>query len=214
MKGKNEKVNSMPYLAPGVYIDAPDELPFEAEECYFLNFQITSALAALEYLLARQYEETMPFDSKCEYYHFFTDHLLYSWGQITNRFTISAKDKGITRERKERCIGNFFFNEDQYSILNDKRPRNTVEHLDEHNQRIIMDHNGVGGFNLIDSDMDEELSTLLRNNRDTHPYTLDLLSNQLYIQRNGDPLTIDLLVLKDELLKLRNSVRTYKWLMI
>ena len=203
----------MPYLAPGVYIDAPNELPFEAEECYFLNFQITSALAALDYLLNQKYEESMPFDSKCEYYHFYSDHLLYSWGQITNRFVINNKDKGIQRERKERCIGNFFFNEDQYSVLNDKRPRNTIEHLDEHNHKIIEDHKGVGGFNLIDCDIDEDLVMLLRNCRETHPYTLDLLSSQLYIQRNGNPLTIDLLVLKEELLKLRNSVRTYRCLM-
>lgn len=204
----------MPYLGPGIFIDAPEEIPFEAEECYFLNFQITSALASLDYLLAGHYDDSMPFDSKYEYYHFYTDHLLYSWGQIANRFTVNEKDKGIRLERKERCKGNFFFAEDQYSMLNDKRARNTIEHLDEYNQKIIEEHKGVGGFNLIDSSVDENLVSLLRSRRDIHPYTLDLLLNQLHLQRNGEALTFDLLKLKEELLLLRDSVRTYRLLMI
>lgn len=187
-----------------------EDLPYEAEECYFLNYQISSALIATNYLLNIRFDENMLFDSKYVYYHFYTDHLLFSWGQICSRFIINNFDKEGERERKQSCSHNFQFDEIKYPILSDKKARNTIEHLDEYNHYLIQKHDGVGGFNLIDSSESIELIDYLRKNRQTHPYTLDLLKNQLYIQRKEGELTIDLIALKNELEQLQHSVRDFK----
>ena len=45
--------------------------------------------------------------------------------------------------------------------------------------------------------------------RHTHPYTLDLLSHELFIRRNDENLTISFEKLKSELLTLRKSVKSF-----
>ncbi len=200
----------MSYLIPGVFLYSDDDLPYEAEECYFLDYQILSTLVSIEYLLKPHYDSNMPFKSKYVYYHFYTDHLLFSWGQICSRFIINNSDNKDERERKQSCSHNFQFDEIKYPILSDKKARNTIEHLDEYNHYLIQIYDGVGGFNLIDSSESEELIDYLRKNRQTHPYTLDLLKNQLYIQRKEGELTIDLIALKIELEQLQRSVWDYK----
>ncbi len=187
-----------------------EDLPYEAEECYFLNYQISSALIAIGYLFNIRFDENMLFESKYVYYHFYTDHLLFSWGQICSRFIINNRDKAGERERKQNCSHNFQFDETKYPILSDKNARNTIEHLDEYNHYLIQKYDGVGGFNLIDASESDELIDYLRKNRQTHPYTLDLLKNQLYIQRKEGEITIDLIALKNELEQLQHSVRDYK----
>ena len=200
----------MPYLVPGVYMNNSSDLPYEVEECYFLNYQLTSAIVAIEQLLNSHGENTTLFSSKYVHYHFFTDHLLFSWGQIVSRFVITGHEKKDELDRKQSCTHNFSFDETKYPIISDKKARNTIEHLDEYNHYLIQKHHGVGGFNIIDAAEDKDLINYLRKNRHTHPYTLDLLNKQLYIQRKEDELTVDLISLKDEFYQLQSSVLDYK----
>ncbi len=199
----------MPLIMPGVYIETEDR-PYEAESCYYLNFQIISALVSLEYIMMSNPKILVLFENKYQYYHYYADHLLYSIGQICNRFVITPKDRGVVLERKQANIQNFQFTPDNFPILNDKRGRNTIEHLDEHNRKIIEMCDGVGGFNLIDVDTEPSLITHLRDKRETHPYTLDLISREILIVRNGEEkLSINIDDLKNELLKLRSNVKYF-----
>ena len=83
--------------------------------------------------------------------------------------------------------------------MSDKKARNVVEHIDEYNLNIIESNRGVGGFNLIDASTESTLVQTLRTNRHTHPYTLDLLSHELFIRRNDENLTISFEKLKSAL---------------
>lgn len=194
-------------LISGIYIQN-SETPYEAESCYYLDFQIRSALFSIDRLLSESKEQKQ-FKNKCQYYHYYTDHLIYTLGQISARFVITSKDKGINLERKQANIQNFSFSSDSYPILSDRDARNTIEHIDEHNQKIIKESKGVGGFNLIDSDTSEELVEFFRTNRSTHPYTLDLLTHKILVVRKGKNVEINLDNLKAELLLLKEKVEYF-----
>ncbi len=105
--------------------------------------------------------------------------------------------------------GNYQFSEANYPILSDKHARNTIEHIDEHNQVIISKKHGVGGFNVIDSETDMNLIQELKSSRDTHIYTLDLVNKELLIHRKDIDITISLESLHDELLQLQKSVKEF-----
>lgn len=192
----------MPFIASGVYIDTAEK-SYEIESSYYLEFQIRSALISIE-KLHKQFDAD--FDNKYQYYHYYTDHLLYSLGQIGNRFVVTDYDKGITLERKQANCTNFEFSSDKYPILSDKRGRNTVEHIDEHNQKIIKNENGVGGFNLIDNETENELIEVFKNKRNLHPYTLDLIDNVILIVRQDNEINIKLDELSQELHSLYDRV--------
>lgn len=191
-------------LVSGVYIKN-SETPYEAESCYYLDFQITSALFSIDRLFSEPVEHPL-FRNKCQYYHYYTDHLIYTLGQISSRFVITPKDKGINLERKQANVQNFGFSDDTFPILSDRDVRNTIEHIDEHNQSIIKENKGVGGFNMIDSKTSEESVAFFRNNRLTHPYTLDLLAHEILVVRKGNNVEINLDDLKEELLQLKRKV--------
>lgn len=196
----------MPLIAPGVYVETADK-PYEFEVSYYLNFQIISALASIEYIMADQPQILAIFENKYQYYHYYTDHLLYSMGQISNRFVVDTKDKGIILERKQANKKNFQFSPTDFPILSDKKCRNTIEHIDEHNQKIIIEHAGVGGFNVIDRDTDPNVVKQILNLR--HPYTLDLLNREVIVLRNNERLSVKIDGLKDELLKLHTNVKYF-----
>ena len=103
----------MPFIDPGVYADTVDK-SYEVESCYYLEFQIKSALISLKKL---EQEIDTDFDSKYQYYHFYVDHLLYSLGQIGNRFIATDKDRGLNLERKNANCINFEFTQEKYPIL-------------------------------------------------------------------------------------------------
>jgi len=199
----------MAVVLPGVYCITKDK-PYEAESSYYLDFQIQSALISIQYLESKTDISETNFHSKAEYYHFFTDHLLFSLGQISNRFLITNKDTEIDKERKNINRSNFQFTEEKYPILSDKKARNTIEHIDEYDNQTILKLGGVGGFNYIDSDTDTALATELRNRRTTHIYTLDLIKSELLIFKNNCELTVNLKELKQELVSLQTDV---KWLL-
>ena len=177
------------------------------ETSYYLNFQIISALASLAKI--DSFNDSYGWENPCQYYHYYTDHLLFSIGQITNRFQVNNRDSEKEKERKTLNRGNYQFSEDRFPLLSDKKARNVVEHIDEYNLNIIESNRGVGGFNLIDASTESTLVQTLRTNRHTHPYTLDLLSHELFIRRNDENLTISFEKLKSELLTLRKSVKSF-----
>lgn len=69
----------MPLLAEGVYIKSDDK-GYEVETSYYLNFQIISALASLAKI--DSFTDSYEWENRCQYYHYYTDHLLFSIGQI------------------------------------------------------------------------------------------------------------------------------------
>lgn len=196
----------MPLLAEGVYIKSDDK-GYEVETSYYLNFQIISALASLAKI--DSFTDSYEWENRCQYYHYYTDHLLFSIGQIANRFQITDRDPEKEKNRKNLNRSNYQFSEDRYPLLSDKKARNVVEHIDEYNLKIIESNRGVGGFNLIDANTDSALVDTLRANRHTHPYTLDLLSHELFIRRKNEDITVSLEKLKSELLSLKESVKSF-----
>lgn len=196
----------MPIVNNGLYIDTEDK-PYEAESAYYIDFQITSALYSLEKIFSNSEINHPLFKNKYQYYHYYCDHLIFSLGQISSRFSITDKEKEDLRKRKEANIRNFSFSEDKYPMLSKRIVRNTIEHIDEHNQKVITKYRGVGGFNVIDNEIDEKVHQALINRRYLHPYTLNLITNELWIMRNEEEYDLDLIALKNELLTLQNDVR-------
>lgn len=196
----------MPLVTKGVYAECDDK-PYEAESAYYLNFQICSALFSIKQLFSECNETD--WENRCQYFHYYSDHLLYSIGQIVNRFIISKKDKGLKLERKQQNRNNFCFSDEQFPLLSDKRARNMVEHIDEYNQNIIQEKRGVGGFNLIDNQTDLELIETLRTKRGSHPYTLNLLEKKLLIRWKEDYLDICVDSLEAELISLQKNVKAF-----
>jgi len=196
-----------------------EDTPYEAEPAYYLNFQIVSALFSLDQLFTVSDDGGL-WENKCQYYHYYSDHLLFSMGQIANRFLIVDEKniKGTEKRKKEiiernkqnnynKCI--FEFSEESFPILSEKHARNVIEHIDEYNRFIIDKKHGVGGFNLIDEKEDEKLITDLRTKRATHPYTLDLLAGKLLVRFNEKNIDIDLEKLRVELLSLQKNVKWF-----
>lgn len=198
----------MPLMLQGVYIDTREKA-YEAESCYYLDFQIFSALVSIEYINKENPDLSM-FENRYQYYHFYVDHVLYSMGQICNRFIISRKDTAEIKERKQKNRGNFQFSEDIFPILSNKSARNTIEHIDEYNQKVIEQERGVGGFNLIDEHIDSHLAKELKERWKTHPYTLDLIDKEIWITRNQIPIKISLVELKEELFSLKKNVLSFR----
>lgn len=197
----------MPLLAEGVYVESTDTA-YETECTYYLNFHIVSAIASIEKL--REYCPAPVWENRCQYFHYYTDHLLFSLGQIANRLVITDNDKGLSLERKKCNRGNYLFSEEHYPILSDKRARNMMEHIDERNQKIIKDQSGVGGFNVIEADTPPELAERLRTRTDLQPYTLDWVNFGLIVRDKSDDIFIDLDQLMEELSALRKSVQSFK----
>lgn len=193
---------------PHKYIANADEA-CEAEASYYLHFQLISALVSLDHINNCKYSDDSSFESKAQYYHYYVDHLLYSLGQISERFRMkinpSNKEKNFYARRSANRV-NYGFDEVNFPILSNKNFRNTIEHIDEHNLNVINTYNGVGGFNYIDEDTNSELKEALLKKRNIHTYTLDLLSKQIYIGRNDTPLTLKLDDLNHELIELKNRV--------
>lgn len=209
-----ETVNGYKWYADG------DDKPYEAEAAYYLHFHIVSALDSLDHITTIRYDSGA-WENRCQYYHYYCDHLLFSMGQIANRFLIVEKKKNKGKEKLKKQIrkrneqnrknrANFEFSEESFPILSEKYARNVIEHIDEYNRYIIDKNRGVGGFNLIDEKEDEKMITDLRTRRATHPYTLDLLAGKLLVRYNRKNIDIDLEKLRAELLSLQKNV---KWLM-
>ena len=193
---------------PHKHITSPRESN-DLEASYYLHFYLVSALVSLKHIYDFRYYDTNMFENKCQYYHYYVDHLLYSIGQISERFRVknnpSNKEKDYYVRRSANRI-NYGFDDVSYPILSDKSFRNTIEHIDEHNINIINKHDAVGGFNVIEEGISEDLKELLLKKRNIHPYILDLILKRLYIERNGNSLTLNLEDLEQELIQLKKRV--------
>lgn len=203
----------MPLIKPGIYAKN-DDLANEAETTYYLRFHIKSALISLHMISSYDKKDDVIYESKAQYYHFYTDHLLYSLGQIAERFRLSSKKNPTAKEieyneRRKINRNNYQFTDKEFPILSDKSFRNTVEHIDEHNVDIIDNHIGVGGFNYIDDSTSDELIDMLLSNRHNHIYTLNLKTMEIYITRQENKLTLDLTLLTSELNHLLDNVNSF-----
>ena len=196
----------MPLIAKGAYVESDDKA-YEVESAYYLDFQITSALVSISRLSS--YKEEQEWENKCQYYHYYCDHLLYSMGQITNRFLNKYQDNNNIRQRKQYNRNNFQFTEEEFPILSDSRARNMIEHIDEYNQVIIDKNAVVGGFNTIDSETDPAIANVIRTQRETYPYTLDLINVSILIHKKSDNVTVPLDKLKKELIDLQSRVKEF-----
>lgn len=196
----------MPMMGQGIYEDTGDK-PFEFESCYYLSFQIASALYSLACIENYKSGKLDIFKSEAQYLHYCTDHLLYSMGQISSRFIKSRSNQQKERVRLN-CL-NFQFSSECYPILSNKNYRNTIEHIDEYNQYVIERFHGVGGFNFVDIGVDPEMMHHVLQNKQQHIYTLDLIDRKIYIQRKEQELILNIDELKSELTRLRNSVDSF-----
>ena len=199
----------MPLITTGLYARC-DDVANEAETTYYLRFYINSALISLYMISNYNSKDDNIYESKGQYYHFYVDHLLYSMGQISERFRLSKKCK--KNEYDERRIinrKNYQFSDKEFPILSNKDFRNTIEHIDEHNINVIAEYTGVGGFNYIDDSTSESLNDKLLSKRINHIYTLNLRKNEVYITRNGNELTLDLTSLKAELNHLMENANSF-----
>lgn len=202
----------MPLATNGVYLYQGDRA-YEVEVTYYLKFQILSALASIARI--NDYDPRFTWDNRCQYYHYYCDHLLYSIGQISNRFISKDKEKQNLKERKRLNCCNYRFTETEFPILSDKRARNTIEHIDEHNRMIIESRNGVGGFNLIENETKSDLVKELKSKRSIYPYILDLLNSEILIYRkNAEEINLSLVELKAELLRLQKSIEAFESMIV
>ncbi len=199
----------MPLLPNGAFAFGKTQ-PYEYEASYYLNFHIICALNCLIMLENKNEDICSLFDNESQYYHFYCDHLLFSLGQINERFIVKGDEKSkIKLELIALNRQNYRFNEEDYPILSNKSYRNTIEHIDEHNQRIIAKYKGVGGFNVSSKSSSMNLNDVLITRQKQHPYTLQLDEQRLLIERNKnirESLALDFEKLKEELNKLKKSV--------
>lgn len=201
----------MPLIAPGIYARC-DDIANEAETTYYLRFHIKSALISLHMISNYSPEYDNVYGSKAQFYHYYSDHLLYSLGQIAERFRLTQKPSAKEKEYYERRKinrKNYHFTDTDFPILSNKDFRNTIEHIDEHNITVINAYNGVGGFNYIDDDTSEELVNTLLSQKHNHIYTLDMRKKVLYITRHENELELNLTELTDELNLLMDRVNSF-----
>ena len=195
----------------GTYIDDGNK-SYEAETNYHLNFQIISALISIDFITNCNDDNICRFESKAQYYHFYVEHLIYSLGQINERFRVDEHPRQrqieYNEHRKQNRI-NYDFNEETYPILSKKAYRNTITHIDEYDIDVISSYSGVGGFNYIDNETSGGLNVFLLSNRHNHIYTLDLLSGNIYITRDDEQLTLCMADLKKELNQLHGTVSSF-----
>ena len=201
----------MPQVIKGVYfLQDKTEVAYEAESIYYIDFYILSALYAIEKL--RKYDgATNSTLSKFQYYHFYTDHVLFALGQISNRFVESEKNSELLKERKRRNCMNYGFSDDTFPLLSNKRARNVLEHIDEYDVETISEKGGVGGFNLIDENTEEEVLLALSDMRTMHLYTLNLVEGEIWIydpKHNGN-INLKLEELVEELNALRDNEMSF-----
>ena len=201
----------MPLHPCGAYTENAKLKPYEFESSYYLHYYIICALHSIEMILNKNEPAASLFESESQYYHFYCDHLLFSLGQITDRFYCSEKNQAYDALLPliELNKQNYRFNENDFPLLSDKRCRNTIEHIFEHNREIIAEFGGVGGFNTVSSQSDRGLIEAVNERREQHPYTLDLEKHELNIERNHngrEHLTLSLDDTKEELIALLKNV--------
>ena len=106
---------------------------------------------------------------------------------------------------------NYGFSDDTFPLLSNKRARNVLEHIDEYDVETISEKGGVGGFNLIDENTEEEVLLALSDMRTMHLYTLNLVEGEIWIydpKHNGN-INLKLEELVEELNALRDNEMSF-----
>ena len=197
----------MPFIKDGIYVLTKDDAPFEAEVCYYLAYHVKSAIISIEKMLAERVNP-LGFNSEVQYRHYYTDHLIFSLGQIANRFWKKSNQSQIYKHRVDANVDLFKFTASEYPTLCSeliKSIRNTVEHIEEYNIKTIQTSRGVGGFNTINENTDVKQLAAVKGRDDVHIYTLNLVEHVLYVKRD-DKLLLDLDSLKTDLTKLYKRI--------
>ena len=195
-------------LMNGMYI-AGEMRPYEFEACYYLHYHTICALHSIEMITNTNDSVCYMFENKSQYAHFYCDHLLFSLGQINERFVSVERNSAEKKELIACNRQNFQFTDEEFPILSNKDYRNTIEHIDEHNYKIIKEYGGVGGFNTLSSSTSAELKKALTERQAQHPYTIDLEKGELHIERNKKEhkhMILSFGELKKELIKLSNNI--------
>lgn len=111
---------------PHKYINSADEA-HELETSYYLHFQLVSALISLDHIYNCKYSDSNLFESEAQYYHYYIDHhyidhLLYSLGQIAERFRESNNPNSSNDYfvRRSANRNNYGFDKNNYPILSNK----------------------------------------------------------------------------------------------
>lgn len=186
-----------------------DRGALEAETSYYLLFHIDSALISIHFLTNTDLYCESVFLLKPRYYHFYSDHLFFSWGQIVDRFHSKSRDESIISLLHNNRM-NYHFDENKYQLLSDKTARNFVEHINERNITTIKEIRGVGGFNSIDFETDEKFAKDILGRRNSHNYIFDYCNRMILIYNQGASIDISIDELREELIRLRESVINYE----
>lgn len=200
----------MPLADNGVYYEptSKNEKLYEFENCYYLCYHTTAAIASIKYLMDGDPEKA-PFSTTTQYYHYHTDHLLFAMGQIHTRF-FPKRDMHNKKNDKIRESNrlNYQFNKDSYPILCEKSYRNALEHLEERNWDTIRKFDKCNGFNVIDDKYTAEDLGFSEYNL-SFSYTLDLAKHAIIIKKRSKPISLSLDDLLEELLRLNAIVHSH-----
>lgn len=198
------------YIAnTGAWVDSGNRV-FEAENAYYLKYNIEKAIFALNMILEQKPDFNI-FSNNIVYYHTFLDLLIEALGQISSRFNKNNKKYKTDEKYKDVInlnISNYDFTYDNYPNLSIRKVRNFVTHINEYNIDFINENSSVGGFNVIFNDSDVEFIDALKDKK-KHNNTLDLRNNIYYVtSANGKEYKLFIKEVKIELtnLKERNDI--------
>lgn len=175
---------------------------YQMENWYYIKYNTKKALYALDKLFDNYNGEIQ---EKCFYYHVYLDLLFEAIGMIINRFNPQKKKGNIVLQAENNCI-EYDFSKEKYPLLNDKKFRNFIEHIDEKDETLSDNKLFFGMFNLIYPDMDTKLKKELLDAKKQQNNLLNL-ENMTYTILNSynnkiKKKTIDLNELKKELIEI------------
>lgn len=203
----------MPMPIKGVYIDT-GEKGYEVETCYYLRFQIKAVRICIERLKIKKDDiDSTTWDDICDYYHYYCDHLVFSLGQISNRFRLNENKNRDYNSRIEENRRNFNFDNSVYPIISAKDVRNLVEHIDEYNIATVEKVRGVGGFNVIFDDMKDEIKDRIQNSENEHPYNYDAVNHEIVVYKSKTRWVVSLEELSREISNLEEYVVSFQTLL-
>lgn len=183
---------------------------YQMENCYYIKYNTKKALYALDKLCDNYNGEIQ---EKCFYYHVYLDLLFEAVGMIINRFKPQKKNGNIILQAENNCI-EYNFSEEKYPLLNDKKFRNFIEHIDEKDETLIDNELYFGMFNLVYPNMDAKVKKELLDTEKQQNNLLNLedMTYTILNSYNSEikKKTINLNELKKELIEI-NKISENIW---
>ena len=198
----------MSMLASGIYsYDEDSKYDFEVS-CH-LRYLIASSLFDIDGIFCEIEEMQSRFENKTVYYHYLVDDLFVKLGLINERL-VPKKNCGTEKpDRINSNIKNNQFDQTEYPILSNKKPRNLIEHIDDRAQSMLK-KGVVGGFNVIFTDSSCDLIEDVMNHRDMYPIILNMADHTIMFydinEKEKHEYEISLDELRAEVEKLRKNV--------